>query len=177
MHYYPSRINREGIMSAFSETFFIQHAALHHARRLGLSVEDLAALPDGHEIEVNTSPARYTWPVAREAMTSESWIIARMAADIRELLAPLMLDASKAGEAVVTETDLAELGWSRHHVRAFSSVSLALAHGSLQHEANTAHQRGFSGFAGEAATLALAAAASLSVFAIGLWSAGVGSLA
>lgn len=143
-------------MTTFNENAFIQDIALRQSRRIGITPGDLASAFDAQQIVPNTSPARWEWPVEPGDMTSECWIIARMSADLRGLIAERQ--SHGAQEIVsVSHVDLLELGWTHNQIRSYSTVTLANAHASLRAEAAGLTQRQFSGFGSMAALASLVA--------------------
>jgi hypothetical protein len=147
----------------FSETDFVDAVARRQARRLG-ALDAPWREADAH-VRVGV---RDLWPCERAAMTTEAWIIARMAADTRRMIVAAAADDS----ATVEHDDLIALGWTQEQVRRFGAVALAAALASVKAEADLAHQRQFSGFAASATSAVLAACC----FTIGLACVGVASL-
>jgi hypothetical protein len=160
-------------MSAPLLPSFIHQVALRQATRLGLTPRDIVAAFDAPPCDASAlAPPRgaempAAWPVPREGMASECWIMARMAEDVLGLIRAF--DATEADGVTLEHTDLVELGWAMDTVRRFAIV--ALSHAQARHilethhaRADASHQRQFSGFA----STAVAAAAPALVGSIGI---------
>jgi hypothetical protein len=169
-------------MSAPLLPSFIHQVALRQATRLGLTPRDIVAAFDAPPCDASAlAPPRgaempAAWPVPREGMASECWIMARMAEDVLGLIRAF--DATEADGVTLEHTDLVELGWAMDTVRRFAIVALSHAqarHILETHHANlardAAHQTQFSGFASTASSFVVIAA-----FAIGLCAVGVATL-
>jgi hypothetical protein len=165
-------------MSAPLLPSFIHQVALRQATRLGLTPRDIVAAFDAPPCDASAlAPPRgaempAAWPVPREGMASECWIMARMSEDALGLIRAF--DATEADGVTLEHADLVELGWAMDTVRRFAGV--ALSHAQARHilethhaRADAAHQRQFSGFASTAvvaAALALVGSIGIALTAI-----------
>lgn len=169
-------------MPSFNATTFVNDVARDSARRLGIPQHTLGQAFDAAKLTMPGSPAQaqpweIIWHTARGQMASEVWIIARMALDVRTMI------ASAGEDAVLDHADLHELGWASDQVRTYARVSLAIAMASIKAEAlrasrDAAHQHHFSGFAALAsfAGHVLLPAATAIAAAVGLVAVGIATL-
>lgn len=140
--------------SEFNASAFVLTLARRQAMRLGLDAPRLLdRLPDRAVCRGRNA----LWHVERCWMDSEPWIIARMALDLRAaIVAATGTEPGDAAHSFAT-SDLIELGWGQDHVRRFAAVALASAMAdvasSKARDADTAHQRQFSGFSAQAHSL------------------------
>jgi len=165
-------------MPSFNATTFVNDVARDSARRLGIPQDTLGQAFDAAKLTLPGSllrqqpgqqPWEIIWLIPRGQMASEVWIIARMALDVRTMIAA-------AGEdAVLDHADLHELGWAADQVRTYARVSLAIAMASIKAEAasarrDAAHQQHFTGYATAMswAAAALIVAGIAATFGIGL---------
>ena len=144
----------------FNASAYVLTVARRQAMRLGFpSTRLLGEMPDRGFCFI---AGHVEWPVQRQLMASEPWIIARMALDLRAAIVAMAVEADELAHSFDT-SDLIEMGWSRDHVRRFAAVALACAMADVASGKHLAHQRQFSGFS-----------TTLSWFVVALLACGLG---